>query len=154
MPIYEVVTDVGKDLIAELAQNMRAADVIEMQALGFTNAERTIAHSVNCSSLKWGALVDGHLAFLFGVAPAPHDPDIGIVWMLGTDLLERHARHFLRKNRDYLSQIHSQFKRLINIVHAENHVSIHWLKALGFTVESPAPYGPHGALFCRFEMRE
>jgi len=48
--------------------------------------------------------------------------------------------------------VRTRWAHLINFVHAENEVSIQWLRALGFTIHKAVPHGPHGSLFHPFTM--
>lgn len=152
MPIYEVVTDIGQELINDLAANMRAADIREMEALGYTDTAATVGQSVRVSSIAWAALVDGKVALIAGAADLPTDKTVGVVWMLGTDKLEKHAVRFLRNNIDYLQMLKQRYTSLVNVVHADNIVSIGWLRSLGFTIYEKQPYGPKGELFHCFKM--
>ena len=42
---------------------------------------------------------------------------------------------------------------LCNVVHAENHQSIRWLKRCGFEVAEAEPTGWRGAMFHTFQMK-
>lgn len=153
MAVYEIKTVISAELIQELADNLRDADREEMRALGHTNTMEIITESVAASGKAWAGLVDGKLALIAGIAPHPEYADIGIPWMLGTDLLVANAMHFMRNNRIYMRQMLQGFAHLVNVVDARNTVSIAWLTKLGFTINKAAPFGPYNKLFHVFEMR-
>ena len=136
---------------ALLAANLRACDREELQAVGYWDALAPIADSVRTSALCWTALADGELACIIGVAPL--DESTGAPWMLGTPLLDAHARVLVRKTPEYIARMLGAFPHLLNFVHAENTTSVHWLRRLGFTLHAATPYGARGEMFHQFEMR-
>lgn len=136
---------------ALLAANLRACDREELQAVGYWDALAPIADSVRTSALCWTALADGELACIIGVAPL--DERTGAPWMLGTPLLDAHARVLVRKTPEYIARMLGAFPHLLNFVHAENTTSVRWLRRLGFTLHAATPYGARGEMFHQFEMR-
>lgn len=136
---------------ALLAANLREADRAELAASGFDEAlypiEKSVAHSLLC----WTTTVDGEVACIVGATWSGEG--MGAPWMLGTPLVERHARVLMRKTPHYIGLMLLAFSHLHNYVHAENKTSVRWLRRLGFTLAEPQPYGPRGALFHPFEMR-
>lgn len=153
MANYEITDAVTSDIIHELAVNLRHADREELNALGHSEFEKVIADSVASSKKSWAAFVDGRVALIAGVAVHPTDENIGIPWMLGTDLLLAHKKQFVRITSPYLALVSEGFVCLANAVHVRNSVSIAWLKRLGFTINDAAPFGPHNQLFHIFQMR-
>ena len=73
--------------------------------------------------------------------------------MLGTPLLDQHARVLVRLTPVYIGRMLGAFPHLLNYVHAGNTTSVRWLRRLGFTLAEPQPYGARGELFHQFEMR-
>jgi len=139
--------------LAHIAAHMRAADVAECAAGGAGAPLRALRDSVERSTWALVATYDGEPALVVGVAPIGGLlSDTGSPWMLGTDLVTRHYRAFIPHGPRYIARMQAAFSHLLNFVHAENAASIRWLKRMGFTVFDAAPYGPHGALFHRFEM--
>jgi hypothetical protein len=133
---------------------MRQPDVEELKALGITDLVPAIAESVERSLVCRTATADGEVGCVFGVVPAglTFDP-WGLPWMLGTDLVTKHQRALMRRCRPYIHDMLRLYPHLFNFVHADNHAAVRWLKCVGFSLQSPAPYGPHGALFHRFDMK-
>lgn len=130
---YKQLADIG----------LRAADVIECHALGY-GPRKALKNGWKASRHCWAVLVGGKPIALFGAAEHPTDPNLGIPWMLGTDDLYDHPITFLKETKIYLGFLRRTFKRLANIVHAENEKSIRWLKWAGFTISDEArSYGPH-----------
>jgi hypothetical protein len=136
-----------------VADHLRDADRAECAAVGITDGHHAVGSSVACSALSWCAAVDGEPAFIAGAAPLGSMlSGVGAPWLLGTPLAPQHARALMRRYSHYIGQMLNAFPHLLNFVHAENHLSIGWLKRMGFTVHPAVPFGPRGALFHRFEQ--
>jgi len=133
-----------------LAARLRDADRAELEACGFDDMLAPIAGSVGVSTLCWTALVDDQVACVLGVSPL--EGDTGSPWMLGTPLLDQHARVLVRLTPVYIERMLGVFPHLLNYVHAGNTTSVRWLRRLGFTLAEPQPYGARGELFHQFEM--
>lgn len=139
--------------VAELAINLRAADAAEIRAYGIKEPHAALVRSTVNSVLCWTGEVDGRVAAILGVAPLSIMSGIGSPWMMGTPLLDRHARVLVRETPGYIARMLRAFPHLVNFVHAENTTSVRWLRRLGFTLDAPTPHGPEGALFHKFEMK-
>lgn len=138
---------------AELASCLRAADRLELGAMGLTT--EAIAKSVLCSVWAKTIRADGQMGAMMGVAPLSGSffSDTGVPWMLGSDLVRKHQRCLMRMSVPYIFDMLDTFPHLLNFVHAENHEAVRWLKRMGFALQPAAPHGPKGALCHRFEMR-
>jgi hypothetical protein len=134
----------------DLAPRVRAADRAElMDGWGHTPAF-ALTEGVLRSDLAWSGFADRTLVCLFGVAPVPHAPGTGVPWLIGSDLILRHQRAFLRRNRARLAEMQALYPVLRNWVDARNHVALRWLSWLGFTIDPTAPMGPRGLPFHHF----
>lgn len=138
----------------ELVVKMRQADIDELTALGIQDFVECVRGSVARSVFAYTIEADGEIVAIMGVAPALGLFDaIGLPWMLGTDLVRRHQRVLMRACRPYIQRMLRAYPHLFNVVHAENHTAKRWLKRVGFTLQPAEPFGPHGAMFHRFDMR-
>ena len=135
-----------------LGLNMRLCDAEEVLACGHDPLEAAIA-SVASSVMCWSAFADGELGCIIGCAPVAIMGGIGSPWMLGTPVLDEHARILVRLTPRYIGAMLKAFPHLVNRVHAKNTTSLRWLRRIGFTVHAPAPHGPLGEDFHLFEMR-
>lgn len=138
--------------VQHLAANMRQQDVDEVLAAGHTDLRAVIEDGIKRSPMCWAAFVDGELACIFGCAPLGTllNP-VGVPWLLGTDVIQRHRRIFVRQSRPYIARMLASFTHLINAVHAENTVAVRWLRSVGFTLAPAAPIHT-GAMFHTFTM--
>lgn len=133
-----------------LARDMREADVLEVTALHTEPLIEIIMSAVEQSVSAWSFRADGELVCIFGIVPQTPTSDVGVLWMLGTDAVDRHALEVTRSARDWLNEAQRVFPRLENYIDARNTRSIAWLKVLGFRFEDPIPLGPFGLPFHRF----
>ena len=138
-----------------LADRLRAADRAELEADGHTEFFTPIETGLRASVLCRAVFFDGELACIFGLVPNGRQVfgDIGVPWALGTDVLTTNVRQMRRVAREYLQQMLQLYPVLLNFVHAENTLAIRALRHMKFTLDEPAPYGPNGEPFRRFEMR-
>lgn len=142
----------ARDLI-ELTTRLRPADRVELEACNHFDTLAAVTHSACQSRLCWSVREGDVLLCLFGVCPLPGHPGVGTPWMLGTTAIgAAHRRKLIAEPGPYIARMVEAFPRLVNYVHADNTASIRWLRRLGFAVDRPAPFGPNGAPFCRFEM--
>jgi ribosomal protein S18 acetylase RimI-like enzyme len=90
-------------------------------------------------SLKcWTGDLDGKPEAMFGVTADDLLSGIGRPWLLGTDRSIRAGRAWLTVAPSYVEQMAQGFRLLENWVHQSNIASQHWLRRLGFTIETEA----------------
>jgi hypothetical protein len=141
MPVTEIGVLPATPAHAEwLAPRLRAADAFEVRAMSGSDPLTAVRRGLILSSEAWTGTVDGRPVCLFGVAPRSLLADVAAPWLLGTDEISAHARAFLRRNRSVVARWHSQYRRLENLVWAENAAAIHWLGWLGFTLGEPLAF--------------
>ena len=136
----------------ELAARLRAGDRAELAAGGYDDPLAAVLLSVRQSTHCWAALGAGRVLCAFGVTPWAGAPGVGVPWFLATDGADGHRRSLTALPAAYIARMLEAYPRLVNFVHADNVRAIRWLQHLGFTIDAPAPFGPRGALFRRFEM--
>lgn len=118
-----------------IAENMREADRREIWASDRLLPLCALKQSVLVSSVAWTCLVRGVPAFMWGVTRKGCIlSDTGVPWLLGTDAILEVRGEFLKQSRAYVDRMQKGFARLENIVHAENALSIRWLRWCGFTI--------------------
>lgn len=135
----------------DLAPRLRRSDVEEIWAASASGPNDALLRAVEAGG--WAGTVDGQVEAIFGVAPLTLLGGVGCIYLLGSDAIERHAVPFLRLSRRYVGAMREDYAVLTNWVDARNETSIRWLRWLGFAIMSPAPFGPFGLPFHRFEMR-
>ena len=124
-----------------LAPRLRAADLMEIEALDGSEPLPALVESFNASSLARVMEHQGEPFAIYGVAPSPECSDCtrGVSWMLGSDGLKDHSMWFLRTCRDMLAEMHTHAEVLFNVVDVRNTVHINWLRWAGFSFGQKYP---------------
>ena len=134
-----------------VAESMRAADRVEIGHQSSRTPAEAVRRSADQSEILRAARFDGETAAVYGVVPLALLGETGIVWLLGTPVIERHGPAFLRNSDAEVGIMHELRPRLVNAVHAENTVSVRWLQWLDFQFGEPFAVGRHKATFYPFE---
>jgi hypothetical protein len=137
--------------IRSVARRMRQADRDEVFAASGRSPARALAFSLRKSTAAWTGMVDGRPEVMFGVGDINVLASVGAPWLLGTDAVERNRVAFLRISVEWRAQLLRRYSTLRNVVDERNHVSIRWLRWLGFTLSEPMEV--NGFTFRLFEMR-
>ena len=117
-----------------VAPRLRAADAFEVRMMSGSAPLVALRRGLVLSSETWTGTVDGRPVCLFGIAPRSLLSDVAAPWLLGTDEIALHAWAFLRRNRAVVARWRAQYRRLENLVWAENTAALRWLGWLGFTL--------------------
>lgn len=147
--------DATHDHIDELARSARAADVAEVGAIG-TTIKQALDDGLASSRKAYTVLIDGKVACMFGARAYSELSGIGIVWMLGTTLLEtpEGRRGLVRHAGPAIRHLLSLYPELIfNYVDARNARALRFLRWAGFTLMDPVPYGPSRLPFHPFYLQ-
>lgn len=137
------------DDAAVVAAGARAADVAELWAANRETPEEALAQGLAVSIAAWTVWTDRPVA-IAGVASISALGERGIPWMIATDGVRENVRQFLALSRGYVGEMRRMYPVLKNRVDARNKVSVRYLRAIGFTIEEPEPFGPDGLLFHPF----
>jgi hypothetical protein len=134
-----------------LAENIREADRQEVLASGSPSPLASLMVGLEHSRLCLSVVNDDNLPVaIFGVVDSA-DPEVGLVWMLGTDEIGESKIRFLRGSREWVKLLHKRYPILANVVDARNTVHISWLRWLGFTFINQHPgLGPGNHPFFEF----
>jgi len=136
------------DLIQYVADNMRDADRIEVAASHGYSPIVALRFGVERSKLCSVALINDVPCAVFGLVVENIATGLGVPWLLGTDLIFKHKREFIKHTRVGVDEMLELCPRLENMVHCENLKSIRWLVSMGFTMSDPEHV--NGELFMRF----
>ncbi len=78
----------------------------------------------------------------------------GCIWMLATDELfdnKKYRIQLIRQGKEWVNNLLKNYNLLYNMVYAENHSAIKWLRCLGFTfINYHAEYGQQSKPFYEF----
>jgi len=140
--------------VEALAACMRWQDELETRSATGMERRDVLRQSVAASSDVYAVEVDGAVVAIFGVAPCALLSATASPWLLaGKGFPGAHAKTLLRESQYFVAQWLERFPILENYVDARNTPSLRYLKSLGAVFDPPAPYGPYGTHFIRFEFR-
>lgn len=135
-----------------IAANMRDEDAAEVWASHRHTPLEAMTSGFELSDLSVVVEVDGAPIAMTGLVKGSLLTGHGVPWLLSSREALAHRREFLLQSPPIIEQMLSVCPRLSNYVHAENRLSIRWLKWLGFTVDAPLPAGLNKELFHRFHL--
>jgi hypothetical protein len=118
--------------VRHVATNLRPADKAEALAAAGVPAIVALAESVHHSRATWSLYAEDTVAGLLGLQDTAV-PEIGVVWMLCTPVIDRYPFTFLRDARELLPIVHRYHPIVTNQVDERNTVHIRWLRWMGFT---------------------
>lgn len=134
--------------ISELVNNIREGDIEECKALNLTPMKMLI-EAYKKSLVKKATLLNGRVAALWGVSGSYLAP-AGYVWLLTSKEVDKAPVHLAAAYRREVRKLLEIFPRLENYCDFAYKRSLRMLELCGFTVGEPEPFGPNGALFCKF----
>jgi len=139
-----------REHIEVLAANMRPDEVKEIWASGNLTPIDALVKGVKASHGCTAAVIDGEPVAILGLVEGDLLSGRGCPWMLTSNSILKHRREVLRCSPPVIAEMLRHCSHIGNYVHADNKISIRWLKWLGFTFEDPAPYGYEGEMFHYF----
>lgn len=143
-------TSIEED-IAILAPKIREQDRREVYCShGITPLEAlniSFANAAECNTIEDH---NGRVVGMFGVSI--NEENKGTPWLLATEDLPKkeNQRSFITQSKEYLAEIQSRYQQLSNRVHADNSVSLRWLRSLGFSFDQETVWGYRPSKFIRF----
>lgn len=159
-----------KTSMAYVAANMRPTDRVEAFLSHGFDPVRAVSTSVSFTR-EFVVLFDPALPecaeknplhtplAIGGVCPVETEHgDVGVIWMLGTDLLDRETRYpmqrrlFARATRLVVEEFAKHWPVLTNMAYADNAKSLRWLRWLGFELGREHLVGETRARFVEFRL--
>lgn len=121
-----------------VASRLRKEDEQEIRHASGMEPSTVIDLSFDSSSMCFAMVPVGEPPVaIFGVSDDPTKTGLGIVWLLATDDVKRHALGVLEAARMYLRVFLDVYPEgLHNIVWRENDTHLRWCNALGFEYTS------------------
>jgi hypothetical protein len=147
---YEVV-DAKPEHIEPIAERIRQADIDELWAAAAMLPRDALRFSLAGTTISGTWLVDEEPAAIGGIAD--YQGGSGVVWLITTDLVEKHTRGFLEESRRAFARVKPHYDCLFNYVDQRNRRAIRWLQWLGFKMSDPVIYGVFRRPFLPFSWR-
>jgi len=76
--------------------------------------------------------------------------EVGVPWMLASDLLMKIRKPFVRECKAFLEEMSEGYPVLFNVAWSKNKAHVQWLRWLGFDIKEAKPIGPDGELYHEF----
>lgn len=149
MPKLEI-TPVQPGDAAWIARNLRRSDVSELAALGHSpmvGVINSLAADPDAAVLR--VVETGEPVCVFGLHIPVEPAFSGIPWMLGTDLIAKYRKEFMRVSLRVSAGWRKQGRNLFNICYAKNTATLRWLTSLGFSIDL-TPIRLPGGVFYKF----
>ena len=126
-----------------IAGRLREADVDEIVASSGLPPDEILPDNVTMSKRAYCVYSSDEKVLqplcLFGLMEHPESAQVGIPWMVATDLLSEKPSTFLRHCRWFIDQFNSTYPVLTNAVDERNKLHRRWLKWCGFTFTERLP---------------
>lgn len=116
--------------------NLRPADRVEGTIATGKDPVQVVVDSWRASARSYAVFPAGSSApcAIYGTAPTPARPDLGIAWMLCTPEVTRVARGILQEAPEQLHALLQDYAGgLQALAWSGNHLHIRWCRRLGFT---------------------
>jgi hypothetical protein len=140
------------ELVEAIAADMRQGDIDEVWSSNHHTPIEALSGSWNLSDYSVIVTVNDEPCAMLGLVIRDILSGTGVPWLLGTNNALKYKRHFILQVPVILDEMLNICPRLFNYVHADNEVSIRWLKRIGFIFDEPLPYGCDDDLFYRFHL--
>jgi hypothetical protein len=131
----------------EMAPILRKEDREEVWASHKHTPLEALQYALNFSEECWVARADGKILCMFGIAKMTLLGDTATPWLLGSEEIPKHWRHFLRYGRKVVNAWKERYPVLINFSDSRYITAVRWLRWLGFTIHDAKPFGPYGVPF-------
>lgn len=147
-----IVRETNHEDVEFVAENMRKADLDELQAAGTPNPHESLLAGLKESKpCCYSGVAQGNPVAICGVVPIVDSPNFGSIWLLGTDhITDSVPISFLKKSREFFPTLVEPYDMVSNIVDKRNEVHVKWIKWLGFSFMCEIIYGPENRPFYEF----
>ena len=136
-----------------IIDHARPEDVVEVEALDGSTIRSCLEEIPDLLNNSQIWEVNEKPVAIFGITPMRGPMSVGVIWLLATDQFHKYTTKFARYCKEVFEQMIKGYAYVFNYIHAENRVSIEWLKWLGFQIQDGQPLGHQGAIFHKFEMK-
>jgi len=115
-----------------MLRNLREMAVPE--TVESVNVGRTLEEDIRSSAWAYAGWHEDDLAVVWGVKASSMVSGYGYLWLISTQVCDRHPFLFARHSRMFVDQISQYFPVLHGLVERKYERSQKWLRWLGFTI--------------------
>ena len=120
--------------VNELVNNLRPADRAEVEAARGNISALQMWFDIKDAVTSVTALDDRkRVVCVYGVSRHPVQREVGVVWLLGTELLDKHMFQLCKEASAVVASWHKLFPILTNFTDLRNKRVLRWLQWLGFS---------------------
>ena len=119
--------------VGAIVEDMRESDKYEVSLAGQTPTE-ALTEGLR-HPLCYTGLYKGKPIFMFG--SGPYQDSIGIVWLLGTNAIDKNKKAFQQITPKMWELVEGNFTHLINFVPSSNKRTLRWLEKAGASLSQP-----------------
>jgi hypothetical protein len=141
-----------EESVRVIAADMRDADAAEVWASHRHTPVDALLSGWRMSDFSVVVECAGVPSAMLGLVVNCRLTGAGTPWLLASNHALKYKREFLLQSPPIIEEMLNICPRLSNHVHADNRVSIRWLKWLGFTIDEPMRTGADDELFHRFHL--
>jgi hypothetical protein len=125
-----------------VSTHLRQSDFDEVFAATGDSPHLTVLEGWELSSKRF-MIFNGHAepVAVLGVNPVPGRDGWGVIWLLGTDGLDKMKKFFVTISKPIIKELSLGYKLLVNFVDSRYVKTVRWLKWCGFTIEPPTTVG-------------
>lgn len=140
--------------IPHIASRIRPADEVELWDFACVTPDQAMYYGLNQARMALTGFIDGEPVCMMGCNTVSAVSGIGRPWLIGTTLIDKYSKTFLRRCRPVVEEMSSDYKRLENYIDVRNVKAIAWLSWLGFEMGDPEPMGLYRKPFIKFHKRD
>lgn len=148
--MHYVIRKLTVDDLPEVEANLLPINKEEIMAMRGQTATELFQANPDMLDNTEILVIDGEIVCLGGSMPVPQGT---IVWLFGTDKIEKNKRWFAKVISDRFEQMKATHDLLFSYVYEKNELTKAWLKSMGFTIFEAEPIGRDGEMFRYFEWR-
>jgi len=138
--------------IKTIGQNLRDIDIFECEQASGMKAQDSLLFGFTHALYIKAIFVEDKPVAAFGVTAVRGVDDCGVVWLLATKDVYKAKSTLINLGSKYVKEMRAVRPRLVNLISVDNHISIKWLKRLGFIMEDPKPIGVNNKDFRLFHI--
>lgn len=117
-----------------LQHRLRPTDIRECMISGASPWAALHMPLADPNGKTWTILINDEPACMYGISGISDEDDLysAVIWLLGSDLIDKEWRKFLRVTRQIVDHLQDQYDILENVVPIDHKKTIKWLSWLGF----------------------
>lgn len=135
-----------------LSTRLKDADIREVWSSHHYTPHEALTISMEKSIICLTISNKGVPLGMFGITAETYLSDVGLIWLLTSDDINKIKIRFLRRSKDFVDLMLGRFSVLYNFTSADHTESIGWLRHIGADMGEPMKYGVEQKMFIPFKF--